>query len=723
MGINAIVLKYDDTFLVSNIAGDFNAQAGQGVGLFYRDTRFLSRYELSLGDEPLWALSSEHGGGDWASHSLENSSLEKGTAGEPHSIAVRRYRTAGDAEVRELLVVSNYAMSAALVCLRLRFEADFVDVFQVRGMAATRPTQKRGSQAEWAQICLRASGQDERQRSTTLHFDPAPTHLTAACAAFELQLAAAQTVEIEVLIQLRERRPGGDGEARPPDSTPHAAFDPRRLKDGVDPRGCELLEGATRLHSDPRLESLVRRSLLDLSMLRCRLSDDLQYIAAGVPWYVTLFGRDSAICALQLCAYRAEIAGDTVRLLARHQAKAVDRFRDAQPGKILHELRRGQLAHLHLIPQSPAYYGSLDATLLFIILIDAWLAWSGDLAAVRELRPNLQAALDWIERYGDGDGDGYLDYGGGQADGSYEGGLVNQGWKDSGDAIVNADGSLAEPPIALCEMQGYLYRAWRSAARTLRRLGEANPAQELERKAAALRERFERDYWSEELGCYVLARQRGGRPAAVISSNAGQVLWSGIASPEHAAAVARRMMQPDMFSGWGVRTLSSKERRYNPLSYHLGSVWPHDNALMCAGLRRYGQDEAALRIFDALCAAASGFRNQRMPELYCGFARSREETHPVPYPVACSPQAWAAGAIPYALTCLLGLAADAPAGVLRILDPCLPPHIGHLRLAGLRVGDATLDLCFERDARGQVQFEATVRSGTLRVERIRELEL
>ena len=719
MGSNAIVLKFDDTFLVSDVAGDFDGGQGRGVGLFYRDTRFLSRYTLSLEDQPLWALSSEHGGGDWVSHSLENQSLEQGSDGEPHSISVRRYRTAGDAQVRELLVVTNFAMNATTVCLRLRFEADFADVFQVRSLTAAQPKQQRGSRAGQSQICLWAIGEDERHRSTLLHFDPAPTQLTADCAAFDLQLAAGQSARIDVRIQLHESRPGGDGEARPPGSTPRAAFDPRRLMDGGDVQGHELLEDATQLHSDPRLEQLIRRSLLDVSMLRCRARSDLQYIAAGVPWFVTLFGRDSAICALELCAWRSDIAGDTARLLARRQARVIDRYRDAQPGKILHELRRGQLARLKLIPQSPAYYGSVDVTLLFIILIDDWLAWSGDLAAVRELLPNLQAALEWIERYGDADGDGYLDYGGGQADGRYERGLVNQGWKDSGDAIVNADGSLAEPPIALCEVQGYLYRAWQSAARTLRHLGEESTAADLERKAAALRERFERDYWSENLGCYVLARQRGGRPAEVISSNAGQVLWSGIASAPHAGAVEQRMMAPDMFSGWGVRTLSSRERRYNPLSYHLGSVWPHDNAMLCAGLRRYGHDESALRIFDAVCAAASGFRNQRMPELYCGFARSAGESHPVPYPVACSPQAWAAGAIPYALMSLLGLAADAPAAHLRICDPCLPEWVGRLQLCGLSVGQASVDLAFERDAHGQLQFEAAVRSGTLRVERIR----
>ena len=381
----------------------------------------------------------------------------------------------------------------------------------------------------------------------------------------------------------------------------------------------------------------------------------------------------------------------------RYQANAIDAYRDAEPGKILHELRTGELARLGAIPQSPAYYGSVDATLLFLILVAEYIAWSGDLALARALRPNVDAALDWIDRFADHDGDGYVDY-----TGRYAHGLVNQGWKDSGNAILDVDGALPEPPIALCEVQAYCYRAWRQTAVLLRALDDGARAEDLERRAAALRARFERDFWSEELGCYVLARQSGGRPVAQVASNAGQVLWGGIAAPARAARVAARLLADDMFSGRGIRTLSSASRAYNPISYHLGSVWPHDNALIAAGFCRYDQDGAALRVFDALYQAATAFRHYRLPELYAGYARSEAEARPVSYPVACSPQAWAAGAIPHALWNLLGLRAAALEHRLDIVRPRLPAWLDWLEIRDLR-------------ADGRAEVAAEVRAGQLAV--------
>jgi glycogen debranching enzyme len=353
----------------------------------------------------------------------------------------------------------------------------------------------------------------------------------------------------------------------------------------------------------------------------------------------------------------------------------------------------------------------VDATALFLILIDEYLAWSGDIGLARELRANIDAALDWIERFGDSDGDGYLDY-----RGAYGSGLVNQGWKDSGVSIVNADGSLATPPIALCEVQGYLYRAWQAGARLLTLTDDGERGQALTARAAELRERFERDFWSDRLGCYVLALQRGGRPVEVVASNSGQVLWSGIASPEHAHTVARRLLQDDMFSGWGIRTLSSREQRYNPLSYQLGSVWPHDNALILAGLKRYGCDAQAQRVFAALHDAAGGLRAHRLPELYAGLQRGADERHPVRYPVACSPQAWAAAAMPYALVSLLGLQPDALKHRLQIADPRLPAGVDRLSLDGVRVGQAIVDLNFLRTSDDNVGVTWTVRQGPLLVQ-------
>ncbi|MGH7359795.1 MAG: amylo-alpha-1,6-glucosidase, partial [Candidatus Rokuibacteriota bacterium] len=392
---------------------------------------------------------------------------------------------------------------------------------------------------------------------------------------------------------------------------------------------------------NPLFERVLQRALLDLHLLRSHL-DGHDYFAAGIPWFVTLFGRDAAIAGLQTLGYGSAMARQTLRLLARYQATEVDDYRDAAPGKILHELRRGELARLGAIPQSPAYYGSVDATMLFLILAAEYVAWSGDLGLARELKPNLDAALGWMAAEADAAG-GYLHYAG-----EYENGLVNQGWKDSGNAIVNADGTLVEPPVALCEVQAYAYRAWRQSARLLRALGDPDAAAPLDRRADALRSRFAQDFWDDRLHCYVLARQAGGRPAAVVASNAGQVLWGEVAPAEQADRLAERLLAPDMYSGWGIRTLSAESRAYNPMSYHLGSVWPHDNSLILAGFRRYGLDAAALRLFDGLFDAASNFRDYRLPELFCGYRREESADRPIPYPVACSPQAWAAGALPYA---------------------------------------------------------------------------
>jgi glycogen debranching enzyme len=335
------------------------------------------------------------------------------------------------------------------------------------------------------------------------------------------------------------------------------------------------------------------------------------------------------------------------------------------------------------------------------MLVASYVDWSGDLALAARLRPNLERALAWIDEYGDHDGDGYLDY-----VGRYEHGLVNQGWKDAGNSIVHADGTLPDPPIALVEVQGYLYRAWRDTARLLRQLGEDRRAGALEARAAELAERFDRDFWSDELGCYLLARAHGGVPVASLASNAAHVLFTGIARPERAAVVAQRMFEPDMFSGWGIRTLSSEHVAYNPVGYHLGTVWPHDNAIIVDGLRRYGFDAAAQRLFSLLAEAAMNLPQFRLPELFCGYPREDDQRHPVSYPVACSPQAWSAGSILHALSALLGLHADAANRRLRLVRPTLPDWLEVLELRGLCVGAHAVDLVVRRSPDGSLDVEA-----------------
>lgn len=707
----SIVLAGSGMILVSDHRGDVPREhaRNQGLGLFYRDTRFLSVYQLTLNGAPLVPLSSHDGGGAWSRHQLGNPPLESPAGGSiaPHTIGIRRDRVVTEGAIDDIIAITNFGAAPVHLSLELAFAADFTDIFVVRGLAEPPPPSALPARlARMRQVELRATARDGTEQATLLRFSLPASRLSGETARFDLDLDSGESRELVVAIAPR-LGPAGEAVGDADGHDAHALLRARERE------GHEWLQSCAAARGHPVLERIIRRSLLDLKLLRTPLHGGQHYIAGGIPWFATLFGRDSALSALEVCGFHAAIAGDTARVLAGCQAARHDAYRDAQPGKIAHELRQGTLARLGEIPQSPTYYGTVDATPLFLILLGDYLAWTGDVALLHELRGNIAAALDWIERFGDSDGDGYLDY-----RGAYGNGLVNQGWKDSGVAIVNADGSLGTPPIALCEVQGYVYRAWLAAAKLLTLTGDAQRARSLIERAAALRERFERDFWSERLGCYVLALQAGGRPVEVIASNAGQVLWSGIASAEHARAVARRLMQDDMFSGWGIRTLSSREQRYNPLSYQLGSVWPHDNALILAGLKRYGCDKEAERVFAALLDAAGGLRGHRLPELYAGLERAPDEEHPVRYPVACSPQAWAAAAMPYALVSLLGLEPDAPGQRLRIVDPKLPPGMDRLTLTRVRVGQAVVDLGFLRSSDDNIGVSWTVREGPLVVESV-----
>jgi glycogen debranching enzyme len=696
---NSVVLKQGALFLLADESGDVPWRLPHGLGLFYRDCRFLDGYTLTLnGREPI-VLSRMASRGYEVYHDLSNPELPP-TESQPsipkNTLALRRHRFIRGDVLYELLAITNYGCERVALTVALRFRARFEDIFIVKGfVAGPRGAAQEPIVCDGDRVVLRYAGCDGWRRTTSLRFAPAPDRLEAGGAAFRLDVAPGSTRELEVRIAPRvepaaERRYGGAAPLPRPEVVRHWSERAEQI----------WLTRSTKVRaSNPLFERVLQRALLDLRLLRSRLHGK-HFFAAGIPWFATLFGRDAATVAFQTLPYGAAMARETLELLAYYQVTRIDQARDAEPGKILHELRQGELAHSGTIPQSPAYYGTVDATMLFLILLAEYVNWSGDLDLARRLRPHLDSALGWMERYADHDGDGYVDY-----VGEYANGLVNQGWKDSGNAIIQADGTLAKPPIALCEVQGYAFRAYRQCAALLRALDEPAPAAALDQRADALRQRFEQDYWSPELGCYVLARQRGGRPAKVVASNTGQVLWSGIAAAARASQVVERLMAPDMFSGWGIRTLSSQQPGYNPMSYHLGSVWPHDNALILAGFRRYGHDVAALRVFDALFDAASRFRDYRMPELYCGFGRRAGEPQPIRYPVACSPQAWAAGAIPHALWNLLGLRADALRGRLRITRPCLPAWLDWLELHDKRVA---------RD--GEPRVDAAVVEGSLAIE-------
>jgi glycogen debranching enzyme len=413
------------------------------------------------------------------------------------------------------------------------------------------------------------------------------------------------------------------------------------------------------------------------------------FFAAGVPWYVALFGRDSIITALETLAYQPAIAANTLELLAKYQGREVDEWREEQPGKILHELRVGEKANLEEVPQTP-YYGTVDATPLFIILLAEYIRWTADIGLWRRLRSNVDAALRWIDDYGDSDGDGFIDY-----KSTSHKGMDNQGWKDSGNSVRNRDGSLAVPPIALVEVQSYVYRARLEAAWLYRRDGNDDRAEQLERSAHSLRQAFREAYWMEDRGTLAEAIQSGGRQADALTSNPGQALWGGIVDQDHAEAVARMLCHSSMNSGWGIRTLARGEAAYNPIDYQVGSIWPHDNAMICAGLKRYRFNQQALQVFAGIYNAATLFPLYRLPEVFAGFA-SDQYPRPVRYPVACSPQAWAAGALPYLLQSVLGLSPRALEGELHIVNPTLPDFLGEVTLRGLRLGNGSIDLRYQR---------------------------
>ncbi|MDQ3937509.1 MAG: amylo-alpha-1,6-glucosidase, partial [Chloroflexota bacterium] len=458
---------------------------------------------------------------------------------------------------------------------------------------------------------------------------------------------------------------------------------------------------------------LLARRALERAMTDLRLlintgpSEGERYLAAGVPWFSCLFGRDALISSHQLLAIRPQLARETLAVLARRQAHEVDEWRDAEPGKILHELRGGELAQAGEIPHTP-YYGTVDATPLWLVVLDEYHRWSGDDELVDRLWPNALAALRWIDDFGDVDGDGFVEY-----ERHSRRGLLNQGWKDSGDAIRFQDGTLAEGPLALVEVQGYVYAARLGLARLARLRGDEELAAREEAAAATLRQRFEEAFWMERAGTYALALDGDKRQVDAIASNAGHALWSGICSQQRAASVARVLTGPGMWSGWGIRTLSSEAVGYNPIGYHLGTIWPHDNGLCAAGFARYGLTGAARMVAGALLEASAHFRDLRLPELFCGFDRASSPL-PVPYPVACSPQAWAAASLYQFVTATLGMRPDALERRLELVSPTLPEWLPDLRIHNLRVGEAVVDLAFSND--GSIAVEVLRRNGELAVD-------
>lgn len=689
---DAVTVKNVNMFFLMAPNGQVPLDDEHGFGLYFHDCRFLNGYQLRLAGLAPIVLAATAEKGYMALFELTNPDLHLGPGQlmpkEQLGIRWERLLDAEKTTLRETLTFRTFGQHACTFPVTLCFGAGFEDVFTVRELL--QETLGKPEPPAWrdGKLIFEYHGADQLRRTVTIAFSPAPYRTEATEAHFRIRVSPGQIQSLAVAIEIGEHAEDTQDD---PDPQPLVNFDD--LVRNTQHESEQWLRQHPKLHSDSLLlNSIIARSLRDIGMLRSQLGAS-QYFCAGVPWYAALFGRDSLIVALEMLAFQPELAEQTLRLLARYQGQRVDDWRDEQPGKILHELRVGELAGAGEIPHTP-FYGTVDATPLFLLLLERHAAWTGNLKLFHELRVSAERALAWIAQIGDRNRDGYLEY-----ESTSEKGLINQGWKDSGDAIVRADGTLAVAPIALVEVQGYVFAAKRAMADLYERIGEFTRAEELRHEADSLRARFNRDFWWEDQGTYVLALEQDGHRVSVVSSNPGHALWTGIADVDKGQRTAARLMADDMFSGWGVRTLSANERRYNPIGYHLGTVWPHDNALIAAGFRRYGVDAAAEGIFTGIVEAAMQFRYHRIPEVFAGFRRE-DFGVPVHYPVACHPQAWAAGAVPFLVTTCLGLEPDAFAGRLRIRRPRLPSFVEHMEFSGLRVGQGVADLRFHRTADG-----------------------
>jgi glycogen debranching enzyme len=672
-------LKHGDCFAVFDSHGDIGAVGGGPDGLYYCDTRHLSLMELMInGMQPLLLGSNVRDDNTALTVDLTNPDFyfDRRLVLPKDTLHIVRTLFLWRATAYQRLRIESYGDRPVEIKLTLAFASDFADVFEVRGLRRERRGVARATLRGPDSLVLNYEGLDGVSRRTWFYFEPAPAEFSRDRAAYTLRLRPGEHETIYVAV-----RCGGDSDVRPMPFIRglHRSF--RERKEATDQ--VTMIETSNDIFNE-----VLRRSMADLCMLVTETPQG-PYPYGGIPWYSTVFGRDGLITALQLLWCDPRLARGVLRRLAAYQAKDYDARADAEPGKILHEMRFGEMAALREIPFG-LYYGSVDSTPLFVLLAGLYAAQTRDMDTLRELWPNIERALAWIDGPGDADGDGFIEY-----HRSNEQGLVNQGWKDSFDAVFHADGSLAKGPIALVEVQGYVYAAKRAAARCARWLGNDALAERLDAQATRLAEQFETAFWCDEIGTYALALDGDKQQCRVRSSNAGQALFTGIARPDRAARVARELLRPTSFSGWGIRTVPRGERRYNPMSYHNGSIWPHDNAMIAAGFARYGIKGAVDRVFEGLFAAAGYLDLRRLPELFCGFQRTRGRG-PTLYPVACSPQSWAAST-PFALLqAALGLEFDPDRKEILLRNPRLPVFLDRVVLRNLHLAGSSVDLAVTR---------------------------
>lgn len=687
-----LTLKHNETFGVFARVGDILKLGMEEQGLYHKGTRHLSRWELLLeGRRPLFLSSGIRKDNHILSADLTNPDIVLDSLMIPRdTIHLHRSKFLWDGNCFENIYFINFGLDPMTVRVNLVFEADFEDIFEVRGIKRLQRGELLPPRMGRQDITLSYRGLDDRTRTTRIAFSVPPVAIDSTTATFELRLIPKCRELLQVTHQF--------------DRTEELYW--KHALTLTDERYKMLNERACRVcTANEQFNAWFSTSLDDIHMM---LTDTQQgiYPYAGVPWFNAAFGRDGIITALQTLWFEPQVARDVLLYLASNQAETFEPENDAEPGKIIHEVRFGEMAALGEIPFG-RYYGSVDSTPLFVMLAGAYYRRTGDLELVRKIWPHIKNALRWINEHGDVDGDGFVEYGR-----RTERGLANQGWKDSSDSVFHADGRLAEGPIALCEVQGYVYAAKNEASMLAALLGDEGLSRALATDAEILRERFERAFWLDDLGIYAIALDGRKQPCRVRTSNAGHCIFTGIASDERVYRLADILLSDDFFSGWGIRTAASTEAKYNPMSYHNGSIWPHDNALIAMGFARYGLMDALLKIFNSLFDASKYFDQRRLPELFCGFHR-RPEDGPTLYPVACMPQAWAAGTVFMLLQACLGLSLEQPDRVI-FRHPTLPEFLQEVRLTGLSINSGSLDVVLRRH-RFNVSVEIVRKTGDVEV--------
>jgi glycogen debranching enzyme len=750
---NQFVLKEGNVFLISQENGDISGNTA--LGLYYSDMRYLSLLEFKInGESPaLLNFSGYRNFMGTLQFTNELFQLPDGTAVLPESISIRRSCFISEG-LHERLGCANYNRFPVPVTITLTFGADFRDLFDVRGFSRDKWGELLPPLWENDELALRYMGLDGLARSSVITFDRAPDEMK-----IHMPASTAPIIEPSKMVPI-VGLPSFHITIEPPTATAHwnlilppnspASISFHVMPDGLRSAADEIKTGArnnpspasTSFRTPPTstldgtfdkavnymrlnywnwekqstdiftdnedFNHIFRRSKFDLRVLSDLVREGY-FPAAGIPWYACPFGRDSLITSLQTLAFNPLIAMGTLYTLARYQGTREDPWREEQPGKILHELRNGEMARLGLVPHTP-YYGTVDATPLFVCLFVETMRWLDNDNLYKGLLPNVMKALEWIDKYGDIDGDGFVEY---KASTS-SGGIRNQVWKDSYDSIQYSDGTLAETPIAAVEVQAYVYAAKKGVSELLRRKGDGATAERLEAEANELRKRFNETFWMPELGFFTQGLDKDKQQVETISSNPGHCLWCGIVDEEKARLTVERLMRPDMVSGWGIRTISHDSPSYNPMSYHNGSIWPHDNSLIVAGFKRYGYNDEANTIITQIAEAAQYFRYYRLPELYCGFTRDTVyNAGPSEYPVSCSPQAWAAAAPMLMMQSILGLQADAVAGQVRV-SPNLPDWLSSVQVSNLLIGERRVDIVVEKhNGRNEVSLSSPDAKTTL----------